>query len=62
MGKVGCIVNMSVLVVGFLGGSVQKVDIDVLVKKKRATLGFGLQVILGGLFVFQVPVHCRYLA
>ena len=42
MGKVGCIVNMAALVVGFLGGSVQKVDLAVVVKKKMATLGFGL--------------------
>ena len=47
MSKVGCLVNMADLLVGFLGGSVLKVDISGVVKKKRATSGFGLQVMLG---------------
>ena len=34
MEKVGCLVNLVALVVGFLGGSVQKVDLYVVVKKK----------------------------
>ena len=32
--EVGCLVNMAALVLGFLGGSVQKVDLAVVVKKK----------------------------
>ena len=36
-----------------------KVDIYGVVKKKRATSGFGLQVMRGGFFCFQVPVNCR---
>ena len=52
MRKVGCLVNLDYLIVGFLGVSVLKVDIYRLVKKERATSGFGLQVMLGGsLFV-----------
>ena len=48
MRKVGCIVNMAALLVGFLVGSVLKVDIAGVMKKKRADSGFGFQVILGG--------------
>ena len=48
MRKFDCLVNMAALLVGFLGGSVMKVDLAVVVKKKRATSGFGLQVMLGG--------------
>ena len=36
MRKVGCIVNLAALIVGFLGGSVMKVDVVGGVKKKRA--------------------------
>ena len=32
MGRVGCIVNMAALLVGFLGGLVIKVDLDGVVK------------------------------
>ena len=42
MRKVGCIVNLEAIIVGFLGGSVLKADIDGVVKKKGATSGFGL--------------------
>ena len=35
VGKVVCLVIMVVLLVGFLGGSVMKVDLTVAVKKKR---------------------------
>ena len=55
MGKVGCLVNLTTLLVGFLGGSVLKVDITGAVKKKRATSGFGLQVILGGSICVSGP-------
>ena len=52
MRKVGCLLNLEDLIVGFLGVSVLKVDISRLVKKERANSGFGLQVMLGGsLFV-----------
>ena len=48
VGKVGCIVYLVVLLVSCLGGSVLKVDLVGAVKKKRATSGFGLKVMLGG--------------
>ena len=47
MRKVGCSINMAALLVGFLGDSVLKVDLDGVVKKKKATSGFGLKVMLG---------------
>ena len=47
MRKVGCLVNMAALLVGFLGVSVLKVDISGSVKKKILTSGFGLQVMIG---------------
>ena len=53
MRKVGCLVNMAVLIVGFLGGSVLKIDIDGVVKKKRVTSRFGLQLTLGGSLFFS---------
>ena len=46
MRKVGCLVNLEALIVGFVGGSVMKVYLDGAVKKKRVTSGFGLQVML----------------
>ena len=57
VGKVGCLVYMVSLLVGFLGGSVLEVDIAGSVKKKRATSGFGLKKCLEGIFVFKVSVH-----
>ena len=48
MRKVEFIVNLVALLVAFLGGYVLKVDIYGSVKKKMATSGFGLQVMLGG--------------
>ena len=52
LGKVGCLVNLVALLVGFIGGSVMKVDISGAVKNKSMTSGFGLKVMLGGsLFV-----------
>ena len=48
MGNVECLVNLDTLLVGYLGGSVTKVDISWAVNKKRATSGFVYQVMLGG--------------
>ena len=48
MRKVGCLVNLAALLVGFLGSSVLKVYIYGVVNKKRAASGFGLQVMIGG--------------
>ena len=48
MGKVGFILNLAALLVGCLGSLVPKFVLDGEVKKKMATSGFGLQVILGG--------------
>ena len=54
MRNVVCIVYLVAIRVGFLGGSVIKVDIAVVVKGKRVTSGFGFQVMLGGpLFYFR---------
>ena len=46
MGKVGCLVDLEALLVGFLVGSVPKVDLAGALKKKRAASGFGLHVML----------------
>ena len=46
--KVGCLVHLAALLVGFPVGSVLKVDLSRGVKKKRATSGFGLKAIIGG--------------
>ena len=48
VGKIGCILYLGALILGCLGGSVLKVDINGAVKKKWFTLGFGLKVMLGG--------------
>ena len=48
MGKVGCLVYMVELLVGYLGASVLKIYLTGVVKKKRTTSGFGLEVMLGG--------------
>ena len=48
MEKELCLVNPATLLVGCLGGSVPKIDLDKAVKKKRETSGFGFQVMLGG--------------
>ena len=48
MRKFVCLVNMVALLVGFLGGSVLRIDISGVVNKKGATSGFRFQVILGG--------------
>ena len=46
VGKVGFILYLAALLVGCLGGSVLKFDLTEVVKKKRATSGFGLKVML----------------
>ena len=48
VGKVGFIVYITALLVGYLRGSVPKVDFIGSVKKKRVISGFGLKVILWG--------------
>ena len=53
--KVVCHINMEAVIVGFLGGSVMKVGIYGVVKKKRETSGFGLQVMLGGSLCVSGP-------
>ena len=55
MVKVACLVNLEALLVGCLGDSVPKVDISGEVKKKWATSGFGLQVMVRGYFCVSVP-------
>ena len=55
MGKVGCLVNMAAFLVGCLEGSVLKVYISGVAKKKRATSGFALQVMLVGSLCVSVP-------
>ena len=56
MRNVVCLVNMAATLVGFPGGSILKVDLVGVVKNKRATSGFGFQVILGG--SISVSGHC----
>ena len=62
MRKAGYLVNLAALLVGFLGGSVLEVDLDGVVKKKRATSGFGLQVMIGGSIcvsgTFKLKLSC----
>ena len=55
MGDDGYLVGLSELLVGCLGYSVLKVDIYGAVKKKRATSGFGLQVIFRGIICVSGP-------
>ena len=55
MGKVVCLVNMEALIVGCLVVSVPKVDFAGAVEKKRATSGFGLQVMLVGYICVSGP-------
>ena len=63
MGKVGCIVSLMELIVGYLGGSVLKVDIYGSVKKKSVTSCFGFKVMLGGSICVSSPctfqLSCR---
>ena len=58
LGKVGCLVNMEALLVGYLGGSVLKVDIAGAANKQSLTSGFGLLVMLG-VYIF-VSVPCTF--
>ena len=52
MFKVVCFVYLVAVLVGCLGVSVLKFDLDEVVNKKLLTLGFGLKVVIGGsLFV-----------
>ena len=53
-----CLVYLMALLVDLLGGTVLKVDPDGEVKKKRATSGFGLKVILGGYLCVSCP--CKF--
>ena len=53
VGKVIFLLYMVSFIVGFLGGSVMKVDIAGVVEKKRATSGFGSKVMLGGSIYFS---------
>ena len=46
MGKFEFIVGWKLLLVGFLGGSVMKVDLAGVTKKTQVTSGFGLKVML----------------
>ena len=55
MGKFGCLVNMAALLLGCLGGSVLKVYLAGVVKKKRVTSCFGLKVIIGGSLCVSGP-------
>ena len=55
MGKFEYLVNMAALLVGCLRVLVLKVDIFDAVKKKRATLAFGLQGMLAGCLCVSVP-------
>ena len=43
------------LLVGFIGGSVMKVDLSGAVKNKSMTSGFGLKVMLGGSLCVSDP-------
>ena len=62
MRKVVCIVNLVALLLCFMEDSFLKVDISRVAKKKRATSGFGLQVMLvGSLFVsgaYKFQISC----
>ena len=64
LGKVGCLVYLVAILVGFLRGSVLKDYLAGVVKEKRASSGFGLKVMLGGsLFVSGLQLSnnpCHY--
>ena len=55
LGKVGCLVNLEALLVGYLGGSVLKVDLAGAANKQSLTSGFGLLVMLGVYIFVSVP-------
>ena len=55
VGKVGCLVCMLEILVGYLGGPVLKVNIAGAVRgKKWVTSGFGLKLIITGYFCVLV--------
>ena len=60
--KVGCLVYLMALLVGFLGGLILKVDFAGAVKKKRVTSCFGLKVIIVGYLCvsgpFTLNIYC----
>ena len=62
MGNFGCLVKMAELLVGLLGGSFMKVDLDGVVNKKRATLGFRLKMMLVEIIFVSDPckLHISY--
>ena len=49
--KVGCLVYLVALLLGFLGFSFMKVDIYGAVKKRRVTSVFGLKLIIGSYLI-----------
>ena len=55
MRKVGRLVNVTDFLVGFLGGSILKVDLSGVVKKIRADSGFEFQVMIGGSLYVSGP-------
>ena len=55
MGDDGYLVGLSELLVGCLGYSVLKLDMDRVLKKNRPTSGFVLQVMLVGSLYVSVP-------
>ena len=55
VGKIGCILYLGALILGFLGGSVLKVDLSGLAKKRRANSGFLLKVMIGGSLCVSGP-------
>ena len=55
VGNVGCIVYIAALLVGFLGGSVLKLDIAEVLGEKEVTKGFGFKVLLRGSLCVSGP-------
>ena len=55
VGNVVCIVYLAALLVVCLGGSVLKVYLDGVVKKKRATSGFVFKVMIQGYLCVSGP-------
>ena len=62
MGKVSCLVILAALFVGFIGGSVLKVDLVGAVINNGVTSGFGLKVMLlgylSGLGPYTLKISC----
>ena len=61
MGKVECFVNMAEILVGCLGGSFTRVDINGEVKKNGKLQVLYWRLCLEGIFVFHVPVNWSYI-